>query len=134
MCETELVRKYQDLVQGHTILESCLHTNLSEHVNSEIGLGTITDIKSAKDWLYNSFLFQRIQKNPRHYAINKSGEQTWQARVDELVTESIKKLKKSQLVDSEGDDDGSENNVLRSTEFGDIMSKVCLISITGRAF
>ncbi len=116
----ELEQKYKDLAQGTTVLESSLHQNLAEHLNAEIGLGTISSIESAKRWLYNSFLFQRIQHNPRHYAIGKDGTQTWQERIDEMVTDSIKKLQGSQLVAESSD----ENSSLASTEFGDIMSKV----------
>lgn len=125
MCEAELEGKYKALVQGRTLLESCLHLNLSEHVNSEIGLGTITNVDSAKEWLRNSFLFQRIQKNPRNYAINKESNQTWQERIDELVLHSIKTLKDSQLLECD-----EESGNLRSTEYGDIMSKVTVIHIS----
>ncbi|KAI0076468.1 P-loop containing nucleoside triphosphate hydrolase protein [Panus rudis PR-1116 ss-1] len=118
LCEKELEAKYNALAQGQTVLESCLHKNLSEHINSEIGLGTITDIQSAKEWLHNSFLFQRIQKNPRNYAIGKEGNQTWQDKIDEMVTESIKTLQTNELVAEEG-----KRGALRSTPFGDIMSK-----------
>ena len=38
MCESELKQKYEALAQGNTLLESSLHLNLSEHINSEIGL------------------------------------------------------------------------------------------------
>lgn len=71
MCEPELERKYKMLVSGTMILESCLHLNLTEHINSEIGLGTITDVDSAKEWLRNSFFYQRLQKNPKHYSLDK---------------------------------------------------------------
>lgn len=120
MCEMELEQKYKDLAQGTTVLESSLHQNLAEHLNAEIGLGTISSVESAKRWLHNSFLFQRIQHNPRHYAIGKEGTQTWQERIDEMVMDSIKKLQESKLVADSSDEDSS----LSSTEFGDIMSKV----------
>ncbi|OSX65591.1 hypothetical protein POSPLADRAFT_1044921 [Postia placenta MAD-698-R-SB12] len=119
MCETELEAKYNALVQGQTLLESCLHLNLSEHINSEVGLGTITDLNSAKAWLHNSFLFRRIQQNPKHYAIGKECNQTWQERVDEMVTESITKLRQTELVMYSDD----TQTRLCSTEYGDVMSK-----------
>lgn len=122
LCELELENKYRNLAQGRTVLESSLHVNLSEHVNSEIGLGTIVNIESAKQWLRSSFLFQRLQKNPKHYAIGKGERQTWQERLDEMVTMSVKELKEGLLVRT--GDDGDES--LYSTDFGDIMSKVCL--------
>lgn len=120
MCEQELEAKYKALTQGRTQLESCLHLNLSEHLNSEIGLGTISNLDGAKEWLRNSFLFQRIQKNPKHYAIGKDNNQTWQERMDDMVTQSVDKLHDSQLVETTHDPEG-----LVSTEYGDTMSKVC---------
>ncbi|KAL1762083.1 P-loop containing nucleoside triphosphate hydrolase protein [Schizophyllum commune] len=121
LCEDQLEAKYRALVQGRTILESSLHLNLSEHLNSEIGLGTITNLDSAKGWLRNSFLFQRIQRNPNHYALGKSEEQTWEERMDDLVIQSIVKLKESELVSYEGE--APAIGRLQSTEYGDIMSK-----------
>lgn len=121
LCETELEGKYRALLQGQTILESCLHKSLAEHINSEVGLGTITNIASAKEWLRSSFLFQRIQKNPAHYALGKEDDQTWEERVDDLVMQSVARLREAQLI--EGGDDAPSGE-LKSTEYGDIMSKV----------
>ncbi|EPS99015.1 hypothetical protein FOMPIDRAFT_1031123 [Fomitopsis schrenkii] len=123
MCESELEAKYKALVQGQTVLESCLHLTLSEHINSEVGLGTITDLATAKEWLHNSFLYRRIQKNPKHYAIGKDGNKTWQQRVDDLVAQSIAKLRDAGLVTYADEHNGK----LCSTEYGDIMSKMCQI-------
>ncbi|TFY71871.1 hypothetical protein EVG20_g1121 [Dentipellis fragilis] len=119
MCETELENKYKQLSEGRTLLESSLHRNLPEHLNSEVGLGTITDMESAKEWLHNSFLFRRIQKNPAHYAIGKQNDQTWQERVDDMVLQSIEGLRSAGLLAEA--EEGSQ--ALSSTEYGDIMSK-----------
>ncbi|KAG6860959.1 hypothetical protein C0995_005623 [Termitomyces sp. Mi166 len=121
ICETELEQKYRALVQGKTILESTLHNNLAEHLNSEIGLGTITSISTAKAWLRGSFLFQRLQKNPNHYSLGKNDNQTWEERVDELVIQGVEKLRHTQLVEN-----GPRGDELISTDFGDIMSKASL--------
>ncbi|KAF8892445.1 hypothetical protein BD779DRAFT_1670146 [Infundibulicybe gibba] len=120
-CEAELEGKYRTLVSGKTILESSLHRNLSEHINSEVGLGTIKSITSARNWLRGSFLFQRIRKNPGYYAIGKQANQTWEERVDDLVIQNIERLRQTQLI--EYVDEGGGNGELRSTEYGDIMSK-----------
>ncbi|KAJ3728380.1 P-loop containing nucleoside triphosphate hydrolase protein [Lentinula raphanica] len=122
MCETELENKYRALVQGKTIVESSLHLNLSEHLNSEIGLGTINNMSSAKEWLKSSFLFQRIQKNPKHYALGKDEHQTWEERVDDIVLQNIESLRNSELISKEDD-----NDAIMCTEYGDIMSKMGLI-------
>ncbi|KAG1754344.1 hypothetical protein EDB19DRAFT_1902496 [Suillus lakei] len=118
LCETELESKYRDLAQGTTPLESSLHTNLTEHLNSEIGLGTITDVKTAQEWLLRSFLYRRIQKNPQHYNIGKDDHQSWQDKVDSIVMDSIEQLRDTELV-TYSPSDGE----LSSTEFGDIMSR-----------
>ncbi|KAI0636677.1 P-loop containing nucleoside triphosphate hydrolase protein [Trametes polyzona] len=117
MCEQELEAKYKALAQGQTVLESSLHLCLPEHLNSEIALGTITDMGSAKAWLHNSFLFRRLQKNPQHYDIGKEGNKSWEDRMDDLVVDSVRTLKEAEMVKDE------EGDALSSTEYGDIMSK-----------
>ncbi|KAA1069721.1 Sec63 [Puccinia graminis f. sp. tritici] len=62
--------RIEKLVKSETMLESCLHLNLTEHINSEIYMGTIISRSSAIDWLENSFLSVRIKKNPKHYSIS----------------------------------------------------------------
>lgn len=127
MCETELEQKYKSLVQGETILESCLHINLAEHLNSEIGLGTITNVNTAKGWLRASFLYQRMQRNPGYYALSLEGKKTVKDSVDELVMQSIAQLEKTKLV-NHVESDGGSSGKLTSTEYGEIMSKVrCLL-------
>ncbi|PFH54231.1 hypothetical protein AMATHDRAFT_135953, partial [Amanita thiersii Skay4041] len=119
LCESGLEGKYRALVQGTTIIESSLHRNLAEHLNSEVGLGTIASVKSAKDWLRSSFLFQRIRKNPSYYALDKADNQTWEERMDDIVVQSFAILADMKLIEYKGN--GTE---VRSTEYGDIMSKV----------
>ncbi|KAH8117083.1 P-loop containing nucleoside triphosphate hydrolase protein [Phellopilus nigrolimitatus] len=121
LCEQELEHKYKNLSQGKTVLESSLHQNLSEHINSEIGIGTISNIQTAKEWLRNTFLRQRIQRNPGHYHMGKSMEQSWEEKLDDMVLSSVKKLKTNELVAAEGEEEAAELSV---TEYGDIMSKM----------
>lgn len=125
MCEAQLESKYRELAQGRTVLESSLHLNLAEHLNSEIGLGTISNIALAKKWLRSSFLFQRIQRNPSHYAI-ATGE-NYTTIVDGLVLESIQQLERTQLVQTDSKISGD----LSSTQFGEIMSKVNHLFLVG---
>jgi len=124
LCESELQSKYRALVQGTTTIESNLHRNLVEHLNSEICLGAITDCKNAKDWLCRSFFFCRIQKNPQHYDIGKVENETWQEKIDSIVMEAIYILRDTQLI-AYNEKDG----MLCSTEYGDIMSKVRSICV-----
>ncbi|KAF9516347.1 hypothetical protein BS47DRAFT_677419 [Hydnum rufescens UP504] len=125
LCESTLEAKYNSLISGQTILESCLHQNLIEHFTSEICLGTISDIRTAKTWLRNSFLFQRLQRNPSHYSSlgDKTMEETWQERLDQLVTNSILTLNKAELIsmqDNSRIDDASSFSI---TDYGEIMTR-----------
>ena len=121
MCEQDLERKYRNLAQGKTMLESSLHQNLLEHVNSEIGIGGITDIEGAKAWLRGSFLRRRIQKNPSHYHIGKSAGQSWEEELDDMIVQAVKKLQESELIRC---GDTENESKLSATLYGDIMSRV----------
>ncbi|KAH9079272.1 P-loop containing nucleoside triphosphate hydrolase protein [Lactarius deliciosus] len=116
MCESGLESKYRALGQGQTILESSLHTNLAEHLNSEIGLGTITNIATAKEWLRNSFMFRRMAQNPQRYM---SKEPNWQDGLNGMIMQCVSDLRSAELLNYV---EGGATE-LRSTEFGDIMSK-----------
>ncbi|KAJ8295613.1 ATP-dependent DNA helicase MER3 [Rhodotorula toruloides] len=94
--------RYANLVNAQSLLESGLHKSLTEHVNSEITLGTISDIPSALRWLRSTFLFVRITKNPAFYAI-PGIKSTPEARLEELCLEAIKELVGSGVVDEDGD-------------------------------
>ncbi|KAF8447766.1 P-loop containing nucleoside triphosphate hydrolase protein [Boletus edulis BED1] len=128
LCEPELEHKYRTLAQGNTALESSLHQNLAEHLNSEIGLGTISTVENAKDWLRRSFFFRRIQKNPHHYDIGKNESQTWREKVDEIVIQSIHSLRDTKLIEYT-----EKDGRLSSTEYGDVMSKFYVRQTTMRA-
>jgi ATP-dependent DNA helicase HFM1/MER3 len=99
-------------------LESCLHQSLSEHLNSEIVLGAIINVETAREWLRNTFLFQRIQINPSHYGLSKAAEwQTWEAYFDALVADTLHNLKANKLMTDE------VNGRMSATEFGVIASR-----------
>ncbi|KAG8969462.1 Sec63 [Tulasnella sp. 419] len=125
MCSSDMEHRYQTLSSGQTVIESNLHLNLTEHINSEIGLGTIRSLESAHHWLRNSFLFQRVKQNPVHYGkrIAESAEGglspsgSWQNRLDVLVDESLKSLVDLGVVES-------DKKGFRATEYGEIMSRV----------
>ena len=120
MCEPELVQKYESFTHGSTTLESSLHLNLTEHINAEIGLGTIKDTSSAQEWLRRSFLYRRISKNTGRYVAGPDNGKTWEEGLDAMLSRCISNLKQEELV-QDVEDDGKR---LSSTEFGDIMSKV----------
>jgi ATP-dependent DNA helicase HFM1/MER3 len=62
--------KYKTMVDGQELIESSLHQSLTEHLNSEIVLKTISNTEDAIAWIKSTFLFVRISKNPSAYTIN----------------------------------------------------------------
>ncbi|KXG53178.1 Nucleotide-sugar transporter [Penicillium griseofulvum] len=111
----ERVAHYEKLVQGSESLESCLHLNLIDHLNAEIGLGNISDVESAVKWLAGTFLFVRLRRNPTHYKLKEGANQDDE---DELLRQICEKdidlLRKCGLVEAES---------LCSTQFGEAMAR-----------
>lgn len=57
-------------MHGTKPLESQLHGHLAEHLNSEICLRSIIDLKMAVKWIKSSFYYVRALKNPVHYGLD----------------------------------------------------------------
>ncbi|KAG8531018.1 uncharacterized protein KY384_004375 [Bacidia gigantensis] len=118
LTKQEKVQKYEKLISGQEVLESCLHSNLIDHLNAEIGLGTILSLQAAKRWLSGTFLYVRLEKNPGHYRIDGDViDQSVDDRVELICKRELELLHSAGLisVDVNGD--------LRATEFGDAMAR-----------
>jgi hypothetical protein len=77
-------------------------------------------IPTHSQWLHRTFLYQRIQLNPKHYGLGKDDRETWQDRLDALVLEAVEGLQQRGLIELNPEADGA----LISTAFGETMSKV----------
>jgi ATP-dependent DNA helicase HFM1/MER3 len=110
------VRRYEMLVTGQELIESKLHLYLVDHMNAEIGLGTIRDLLSARKWLKGTFLYVRLQQNPEYYKLEgaRSG-QNIEEQVDDICFRDITLLREHNLV--------SGQEYFRCTEFGHAMAR-----------
>ncbi|KAK4119041.1 P-loop containing nucleoside triphosphate hydrolase protein [Parathielavia appendiculata] len=110
-------QRYQKMVSGQEILESTLHLNLIEHLNSEICLGTIHNLSSAKAWLAGTFLSVRLRRNPGYYQLTDGTTNPLQIddRLEEICERDIKQLQEAELV--------TDQDTFRCTEYGRAMSK-----------
>ncbi|XP_030753010.1 probable ATP-dependent DNA helicase HFM1 [Sitophilus oryzae] len=61
--------KYENMVACTQPIESNLHKHLTEHLNAEIVLNTITDLEVAMRWLSSTFLYVRAKKCPEKYKL-----------------------------------------------------------------
>ncbi|KAJ8129735.1 hypothetical protein O1611_g3896 [Lasiodiplodia mahajangana] len=109
-------QRYKKLVSGEELLESTLHRNLLEHLNSEIGLGTIQDIQTAKKWIGGTFLSVRVRQAPSLY--NLENIQTIDGadeQMEEWCERDVKLLQDHDLV--------TRHLPLMCTEYGQAMSR-----------
>jgi ATP-dependent DNA helicase HFM1/MER3 len=116
MTRSAQVERYNKMISGQDILESTLHLNLIEHLNSEIGLRTIHDVNGAKKWLAGTFLSVRMRQNPDYYKLegvdhNKNTDE----RLQLVCERNIKLLQDSELVTTE--------DSFTCTDYGHAMSR-----------
>ncbi|KAL7272695.1 ATP-dependent DNA helicase MER3 [Rhizina undulata] len=119
MTKKENKIRYEKMVSGTELLESCLHANLIEHLNAEIGLGTITNVESAKQWLKSTFLYVRLKQNPAHYKLD--GQNAYQnltidQRLEEICEKDINLLTQEGLI-------SNNDTRLKCSEFGLSMAR-----------
>ncbi|KAF3930892.1 hypothetical protein ABW19_dt0205545 [Dactylella cylindrospora] len=95
MTKKDKKERYEKMISGAEKLESCLHLNLVEHLNAEIGLGTIEDIESAKKWLRSTFLYIRMKSNPNFYKF-KPGD--IESELENIIEKDIEALRETGFV------------------------------------
>lgn len=116
LTRNERVDYYERLVSGQEPLESCLHLNLIDHLNAEIGLGTVSDLHSARRWLASTFLFVRLSRNMNHYRLEEDVVNEKDSDLlEQICSKDVTLLQQTGLV--------SSGLKLSSTEFGDAMAR-----------
>ncbi|KAK6538055.1 Sec63 [Orbilia ellipsospora] len=113
MTRKEKKDRYEKMISGTEKLESCLHLNLIEHLNAEIGLGTITDIESAKQWLRSTFLYIRMKSNPAYYKLRAQDIET---ELENLIERDIDTLEGTGFIEC-------RQSKLKCLEPGDAMAR-----------
>ena len=99
------IQRYENMVSGSEVLESSLHLNLIDHLNAEIGLGTVFDIPSAKRWLGGTFLFVRLRRNPGHYKLKENESAKCQDEdelLEQICDKDLQQLQNVDLISREG--------------------------------
>ena len=123
----EKVSRYEKMVSGEELLESCLHQNLIEHLNAEIVLGTVHDVATAKQWLASTFLYVRVQKNPSYYQFREGVEESTENELlEQLCKKDLDLLLGAELVEQKAR--------LASTMFGEAMARYYVSFDTMKSF
>jgi ATP-dependent DNA helicase HFM1/MER3 len=116
MTRSDKSEKYKKMISGQDVLESTLHLNLIEHLNSEISLGSIKNLYGAKQWISGTFLNVRMRQNPKYYKIdgtNPDGDAD--KRLEEVCERDLKLLQESNLV--------TDAERFSCSEYGEAMSR-----------
>lgn len=116
-------KRYEDLGSGQQILESTLHKNLIEHLNSEISLGTFQDTKGAKLWLKGTFLSVRLHQNPRYYSDLVGEKSSFGAKDSDTIEEQLEEICKTAITNLRDFSLIKGNTRFQHTDYGRAMSK-----------
>ncbi|CAM9750894.1 unnamed protein product [Lampetra planeri] len=129
LTRNELKEKYERMLSGTQELESSLHMNLTEHLNAEIVLHTITDVNVALDWIRSTFLYIRALKNPKHYKFpaGLSKEDIEKKLLQELCLESLNSLATFKLI-------CMQNGDIKPTDVGRLMASYYIAFDTIKLF
>ncbi|XP_060089016.1 probable ATP-dependent DNA helicase HFM1 [Heteronotia binoei] len=91
--------KYVQMLNGADTIESSLHKHLTEHLNAEIVLYTITDVNIALEWIRSTFLYIRALKNPAHYGFSVGCDRAAiEAKLQELCLKNLNDLSSFDLI------------------------------------
>eukprot|EP01017_Pseudomicrothorax_dubius_P051075 TRINITY_DN9763_c0_g2_i1.p1 TRINITY_DN9763_c0_g2~~TRINITY_DN9763_c0_g2_i1.p1 ORF type:complete len:595 (+),score=150.37 TRINITY_DN9763_c0_g2_i1:160-1944(+) len=130
MTERSKVERYNALSTCKDELESHLFTQLYEHINAEIALGSIANLAQLTDYLASTFFFIRMRKNPSKYGV-PAGNVTHQALRDFVLAEGRKVL--NALAAYELVEFDAESGRVKPREMGVEMSKTYVAFATVKA-
>lgn len=92
---------YLSLTNMQLPVESQLIKTLPNHLNAEVCLGSVQNLKEAVDWLGYTFLYVRMLKNPESYGISEitaSEDKLLEKRRLDLVHSAATILEKCHLI------------------------------------
>lgn len=116
----KMLPRYLSLLNHALPIESSLSQELPDHLNAEICLGTITNMREAIQWLNYSYLYIRMLKNPMAYGITEkklSQDPTLGGHRRELIEKAAKVLDECKMIRY-----NEESQTFASTDFGRIAS------------
>ncbi|XP_050536817.1 probable ATP-dependent DNA helicase HFM1 isoform X2 [Daktulosphaira vitifoliae] len=129
MTRNSTKEKYEILLAGNCLVESNLHKNLIDHLNTEISCRTIDDVSVVKNWIRSTFLYVRACKSPQNYSMLHSlNPKEVENQLHNLCLEEIKKLFYNGLVNV------IEERMIYPNAEGEIMAKYMISFETIKTF
>ena len=107
---------YLSLLTNQFPIESNFVSQLSDNLNAEISLGTVTNTAEAVEWLSYTYLYVRMRKNPQVYGIKYQElreDPTLLANRRFIINEAAKKLDKARMIRYD-----ENNGIMSSVDLG----------------
>lgn len=123
---------YLQAVTSQVPIESRFSKHLVDNLNAEIGLGTVTSVPEAVQWLGYSYLFVRMQRNPMAYGIDWAeirDDRTLVQRRRQLIIQAARTLQQSQMIIF-----NETTEELRSKDVGRIASQYYILHTSIQIF
>jgi len=133
ICTTQdKLAHYLQAVTSQVPIESRFSKHLVDNLNAEIGLGTVTSVPEAVQWLGYSYLFVRMQRNPMTYGIDwaeSRDDPTLVQRRRKLIIEAARTLQQNQMIIF-----NETTEELKSKDVGRIASQYYILHTTIQKF
>ncbi|KAL0477357.1 ATP-dependent DNA helicase Hfm1 [Acrasis kona] len=118
LTDQKCIPKWQDINNKNKPVESHLQHLIIEHLNAEIVLETVQNVRVAIEWLKSTFLYIRMMKNPMHYNLPQSiTREKLEQHLKQMCTQHLEQLSSEELINMDG------NGNLHSTELGRSMAR-----------
>ena len=107
---------YLSLLTNQFPIESNFIGHMTDNLNAEISLGTVTNMEEAVTWLSYSYLYVRMRKNPQVYGIKYQelkDDPTLEAKRREIITDAARRLDRARMIRFD-----ENNGYLSSTDLG----------------
>jgi antiviral helicase SLH1 len=133
ICTTQdKLAHYLQAVTQQVPIESRFSKHLVDNLNAEIGLGTVTSIPEAVQWLGYSYLYVRMLRSPLTYGIDWAeirDDPTLVQRRRQLVIQAARTLQQSQMIIF-----NETTEELRSKDVGRIASQYYILHTSIQIF
>lgn len=124
----------EKMLTGKLIVDSQLHKYLTEHMNSEIVLNTITNDNVARKWIDSTFLHVRLMKSPENYGLSKNSSKTVKEdTIIQLCKGSVALLLQHKMVKrgKQGQLEATEAGRAMARHYVSLNTMVKLLQLTG---
>lgn len=98
MCPSSKKELYSKFKSESIPIESRLDQWLTDHINAEVTLKTITSKQDAVDWLTWTFYYRRLSKNPNYYGLQGVTHAHLSEHLSEVVENAVETLASGQCV------------------------------------